>query len=745
MKKIRKNAVLLSTLLCLVSSSLPAMSCSFASETYFTYTSHPDIPLNSYADGKLGILQSSYARSYLLVAYRYLSGSTLSADEQAGMVKLWNERLSAGDFSSNTDTSGWLKARAAVPGAAKIDQIYTDRAISKEESWQTFCNCQTPAFDTATKTLQGLITKYGAGSATVKDWLDTQDKVFSNCGGAPYSGDIPKANIPNPLPASADVTLAKDRAYQIASANFYAQNYAIAAKEFESIAADAASPWSHIAGYLAIRALIREASLNKLDKNLLAKAGDRLKELSANPSYANLSADLAALASFIAARITPEQHLQELSKEKISKEMAAEFTKTIDNLVGDSDGSERPKYSALPDSVKKPELVDWIMSFQSTDDSAKQHIMERWKKTHSLPWLVAAATIAAAKDADANAIIAECQKNLSGPAHWTLFYQANRLSLKKGNTAKVRCELDKVLANPPADLPSGSLNQLKTQRLALAQNLDEFVKFGVQVPEANCSNGGTQQVPDDLDQILQGKASKEKPLLTGEAGNVIATKLPLSALKDLAANTKLPKDAQNNIAWTSWVRAVLIQDDAAAAGLAQVMKALNKAKEKLVDAYLAAKTPEDKKFAAANLMLQFSSAQPTAGWGQLQEDAFGDSSGWWWGASPVPRASSNEDGNTIENIDPLFLTPAEKATAAQQIAKLDKIETAPNYLGKIVLAYAKTHPDDPRLPQALHFVVSATHYGSTDDASKGISKQAFQLLHTKYKTSPWTKKTPYFY
>ena len=71
---------------------------------------------------------------------------------------------------------------------------------------------------------------------------------------------------------------------------------------------------------------------------------------------------------------------------------------------------------------------------------------------------------------------------------------------------------------------------------------------------------------------------------------------------------------------------------------------------------------------------------------------------------------------------------------------------APNYMGKIVIAYAKAHPSDPRVPEALALTVKATHFGSSDESkTTAVSTQAFQILHKSYAGNPWTKKTPYHY
>jgi hypothetical protein len=744
----KKFALTLSLLVSLFATPPVVLACAFDIETYFTWTTHPDVPLTKFSQGQLGILEGSYARSYLFTAYRYLSGKPLTKEEQDGALQLWNDRLTTMDYGCNTDTDVWLKARAMVPGVKKIENISTDKSIPDPDNWQYFCNCQGDSFKKAAETLQALVTKYGAGSLQVKEWLSAQDQVFSNCGDNLVDGKAQPGTIPPALPATADAALLQDRNYQIAAANFYAGNFEEARKQFEAIAADSASPWHKISGYLAVRAMIRQATLAKeSNKTLLAEAQQRIERLAANPDYANMATDIDALASYVAGRLDPGAHLHKLVEQPYTSATLGEITKTIDTLAESGYDQTATEWTKLPDSLRSPDIVDWVMTYKSDLKEAKQHSYEMWQKTRALPWLVAAASSADAEDPNASAIIAAASKEVSGPARWTLFYHVNRLNLDMGKNDQVRADLDRILNAPPADLPLGGLNELKTQRLPLSRSVAEFVKFGAQKPLCVCSNGGTTEVPDDIDQITKsGKSESLALMFTPEAGSVLINRLPLSVLKKVAQDPALPKDLKNNVAWTSWVRAVLIGDDPAARELAQVARTLNPAKTALFDRYIAATTSEDRRFAAAMLMLRFSSAVPNATWGNLSEDGYGDASGWWWGESPAQESAvTGMEGEPVETFDPLFLTAAEKAQAKAQIAKLKTVAAAPNWFAKIVLPYAKAHPTDPRVPEALHRFVKATRYGSTDDATKTYSKQAFTVLHSKYKGNTWTKQTPYYY
>src|SRR5512132_4676343 len=65
----------------------------FIPRAVFTFGPHPDMPLGPFAAGKLGVVLPSYARSYLVVAYRYLIGVPLDPAEQQAALALWSTLL----------------------------------------------------------------------------------------------------------------------------------------------------------------------------------------------------------------------------------------------------------------------------------------------------------------------------------------------------------------------------------------------------------------------------------------------------------------------------------------------------------------------------------------------------------------------------------------------------------------------------------------------------------------------------
>jgi hypothetical protein len=94
---------------------------------------------------------------------------------------------------------------------------------------------------------------------------------------------------------------------------------------------------------------------------------------------------------------------------------------------------------------------------------------------------------------------------------------------------------------------------------------------------------------------------------------------------------------------------------------------------------------------------------------------------------------------------PSFLSADQRMAASAERDRLSHIGTAPNYFGRVVLAWAKAHPEDPRVPEALHLMVRAGHFGCTNRDTGDFSRQSFELLHRRYAASEWAKQTPYWF
>jgi hypothetical protein len=273
----------------------------------FSYNRAPENPYENFAAGRLGIIKPTMTRAVLFAAYRYVNGGGFNAEEQKGLVDVWNATFKNVDFR-DVDMGGAVKKyiderKKVLTEEKKLPDAYAQSGTG----YFFFPNCTQNAFETAAETLADRITKNGATDANVKNWVEAQDTVFRNCA----SGQ----RMPDPAPPGAPVWLQKDRAYQQAAAAFYALNYDDAKLRFIAIAGDIDSPWQDIAAYLVARTLIRQASMTQNKSRAEEFYKEAETRLSIFESRSNMyKGSVDGLRGLIAYRVRPQQRMQELAR-----------------------------------------------------------------------------------------------------------------------------------------------------------------------------------------------------------------------------------------------------------------------------------------------------------------------------------------------------------------------------------------------------------------------------------------------
>lgn len=732
-------------------SSTTAFACGpFMLETVFVYTVHPSYPLQNFAAGRIGVLQPTYARSYLYVAYRHLSEAPFTTDEQQALTRLWKERL---DFYSPTSDEdlfkAWLEARKKV--ALDDPTISPYRNREKPNEWESYLNCPQDAFDTAAATLNERIAKYGAEDSAVKTWLAAQDEVFSNCGGG--------SAIPAQLPADADALQRADREYQIAAANFYSANFEEAKKRFEAIAADKNSPWQQTANYLVARALTRKASLGPAEQKdeSLSQAETQLRKILADNSFHSLHAAATRLLNLVRLRLHPRERLRELAQTLANKtpnsnlkQDLTDYTMLLDTFL------ERDEAEPAPAEIPKEEdLSDWIANFQVSGNDASEYALARWQATGSHPWLIAALTHTEGKDPKASELIAEALKVKSTSAAFvSARFHAIRLLMEQGKNADARKLLDQSLNTDRALLDESSANLFTSKRMLLAQSLPEFLADAARVPATLSWNDDGRELPTE-ESWRSGERTEQsgKPFFDRDAGHAFNEQLPISVLKEAVKSNALPTGPRRDLAQAVWLRAALLGDTNTADELAPVLVDLVPELKPFLSKYQASTQHDEKKFSAIYAWLKFPGLEPVVdiGFGREEplhkQDTYRDN---WWCRSVVEPTYPEESKEVsyftaTAGPPPAFLTPTEVQKGAAEAAALKALGTAPNYIVRQVIEYANRHTADPRVPEGLHLAVRTTRYGCTDKETARWSKAAFDLLHRKYPNNPWAKKTPYWF
>jgi hypothetical protein len=651
--------LLIAILILAVPAELPGCG-PFLPEALFFLKNAPEAPAE-FAHGQLGILLPSYERLYQVVSYRYLAGIGLNDAEQKEVLP--DDEPAAKDAPAPAAAPNpWLQARNKVPGLKPLRELDPYREVHSQGYFNIYLNCYDDAFVTAAATLKRV---QRAGPAA--DWVAAQDMVFSDCSGG--------SAIPQPAP---DSRLRADRAYQIASAKFYSEQYDAARQDFQAIAADAASPWHDIAPYVAARCLIRAGKL--------ADAETELQSIAANPALAAWHSPANDLLGYVRARLHPAERMHELALALVKPDSQASI------------GRDLIDYRVLFDKNVKPrpndDLTEWIVSFQAGGTGA----LEYWRAAHTLPWLIAALQAASPRDTATPELLAAARAvKADSPGFLTVNYQVVRLLPPDD----ARTVADQMLAG---EMPTAARNQFRTERMRLARDFEDFLRYAPRRPVAELTDG-VEPIDTSSD------------LLDGDSTLVLNRDVPLELLKQASTSTLLPDAAREQLKQVASIRALVLSDSPDFNSVFALLNAPGK--RPYVDPGYGRYTKELAKI-----------------------DPYRDN---WWCAASATNLPYNSELRKPDDTGAPFLAKAERDQAAAEWKKLESIATGPNWLTAQTLAFAQAHPQDPRVPEALYLAVRSTRYGCTDKDTGDLSHRAFDLLHRHYPNSDWAKKTPYWF
>jgi tetratricopeptide (TPR) repeat protein len=702
---------------------------------------------SSYFSGELGILQPTYARRYLLVAWRTLQGRPLTSQEQRAFTRA-PARVSDA-------VEAWRNARRKLPTPEWRDNVTTGGWISKTFSY--YVNCSDSAFFAAAKTLEAKRPASGVADAELVAWTEAQDVVFSNCG---RKFEAPPA-IPAPLGSDASAAARADRAYQIAAAQFYGGLFDEAEASFNAIARDSSSRWRTWGRYLAARAAIRQATLAAPDADSglpsLRRAEGILEEVLRDPSLSERHGAARQLHDFVTARTRPTDALV-AAAEALS---AAEATDSFDRHLGTYEyllnryesGDEDGGPSGIGDPRGSSELLDWVLTFQDGGEEAVAHSIDKWRASGSKTWLVVALSLAAANSAQRDELLtAAATIEPASPAYPTVAFHRARLLLLSGRPAEARAVLDRALDS--AHLPQSTVNLLKAARLATARAFEEYFDDALRSPV------------DVFNEEF--KTASGSPTLDRDVVDAINQRFPLTLIGRAARSARLPRSVRRELVLAAFTRAVLLDRTEATRDLLPAVAELEPSLANNLRPLRAAADAKALHDEGVLLLVRFPGLRPFVPVGREREPgklgAIDNLRDNWWcrfaGESVVPYETQYWNRGISDRLerpqqslysepssvsDPAFLTAEDRRQAEAERQELKQTDTAPNEVGRRVVEWARAHPQDPRVPEALHLVVRATRYGCTNDRTGAVSKDAFTLLHRRYPKSPWAAKTPLWF
>jgi hypothetical protein len=768
----------------------------------FVSRAQPDIRLDRYEAGSLGVVLTTYPRVFLYPAWRAIVRgapvvavpSSSGASAMSPLEKACCDNSSEDYVSLSNPVSGpnqWLAARLAIAGAPPRVAPSIWR-IEYSYPWTSYRNCPDPAWSMAAVNLKALQSRGDATPARLQAWVAAQDGVFEFCdyvaGALPKFGKppVPPPQIPAPLPDGEPLAWRQWREYQIASAYFYGGRLEEAETLFTKIGAQAGHPMQAWGEYLALRTSLRrltlstvwDAALRKLldgqgtpeqkktasevfkshrdawQQGQLAALTARGNRILAKPTLHPVHEPVRATLRRAAFLLTPAQRLAQLSDQLDDVQADPHINDALADwrrLANDLLDGVAPSIEAMR---ARHAWFDWMRTLQGCEGTLARsdtvncqventHALARWEATGKASRGESAAWLVAvlATSAKPTPELVQAAERVAetAPEYLTVQYHLVRLQRTAGQTDLARSRVEGLLAK--ASQSTSAANLLRRERFAMATGLEDAARFVQRrlTSQSNPDTGETRAASAAVEQAVQ---------IDEDGGRWLNERLSAAELLKLSELATLSQSLRISMATAAWWRADLLGKSAVANAAAERSAALLPRLGSLAKRYVTENNPQERRHLLVMASLTDSvsplvSASPVVAkneQAQRREDI--TASAW---CSIGPEDPGNRTARSLREPD----GPKPQADTAQEVATemavLRKIPPATSFVGAHVLKRLELRPADPDLPWLLYVTVQSTRGGCVGRDNETLSRTAHAKLHFLYKNNEWAKKTPYWY
>jgi hypothetical protein len=704
----------------------------------FAPSTWPEREVDAFAKGKLGILDPSFDHFYLFLAWRTLSGIPLNPDEVERVRRFdpcWTDgsRSHSGfDWASSSSwiaaQNAWRSVRATVQPLPSVPKktLNSDQTPLGYASW-SLPNCNPDAFTTAASTLKERLAMHGS-TPWVSNWAQAQDRVFDLCTSS-------KVQSPDPAPADAPAWLRADRAYQLAAAAFYAGAYLQAADQFDVIAKDATSPWRELAPYLAARSYLRMASVDTRQSKISTdeahkRAAARLTIAQALATSPERKTDVARLMQRLRLQSEPEAMQVELDR-RLS---AVRLSESLGQDLRDFSPATASK---TPSILEAGGFGEWISSLRGNTGPRPSPAVGI--ATDNAARLVVSLQAAQPGDAGNEALLVKALAiPENSPAYYTARFHAVRLTV---DHAKALSIANALLLRQDGELTVSDRNRLKSVALPHSLQLEDVAQLVYR-----------QIIPKSYGDRLQN-AFARLPVTDVAGARLLNEALPLDALHSLYTHQSTPPALKKELLGVVWVRAFVLERWDVLRSLSRAMKERYPAGSSLLQ-QLSKADAGSRKAVGALFLIRFpgivGNVTPRIHYGVrgseseiaipnmhpwLLED--GSRENWWCSMS----ATAYGDATQIKLQPVRFLIAHQTQVLRAENLVLEASRNATDYLGKIILEWAKANPNDDRLPDALRMLVRSARGGCVSENSRQFGRAAFRHLHRHFPLSQAARLT----
>jgi hypothetical protein len=318
-----------------------------------------------------------------------------------------------------------------------------------------------------------------------------------------------------------------------------------------------------------------------------------------------------------------------------------------------------------------------------------------------------------------------------------------------GRPAEARTQLASAFSGVQATGSDSALNLFAGLRMRAAATLETALadaprKILERTSEEQSALDECSMVMQDPKRPYDCRKDNSPIEFSDDAAAVFNGEMPLDTLAQAARSNALPAQLRQSVAILAWVRGVLLKNESIAA---QVLPLLPQKLQQQAGPGIG--------FHPLMTILRNPGLRPYLD-GGVQRSASYDfvesyADNWWcnnW-------AANFGQGAPVRSTSVAFLSPQMRDAGAKEEKALLGMGSAEVDLGSQVLDYARAHPSDPDVPEALYLTLRMIRYGCfhgwaesrTDqqaDQVGAIAREVGVILRRDYSTNPWTKKAaPY--
>ena len=351
---------------------------------------------------------------------------------------------------------------------------------------------------------------------------------------------------------------------------------------------------------------------------MLAQAETQLRKVLADSRLRRTHPSARRLLGYVQLRLRPNQRICQLREALLEATSPVSLRQDLtDYLVllnkwpaGNGSQNRMP----LAELRAEDELADWMLTFQRQTPSARDHAMNKWRETGSLPWLVAVTSKEQAGDANLAALLEAAEKvPQNSPAFPTIAFHRARLLAASGKGGQARSVLEQMLVKE-VSLPRSSLNLVLALQMKLARNLEEMLGSARRIPaRVGWNHFGHVIVEQPTDRRGRQRRPQPRWLFDADAARILTERMPLRLLLQAAGSKSLPPNLRREVALATWVRCGLLDREKVCRDVVPILKQLAPELKGDLRRYVSAPNSQARRFAAVFTIPAISWPAPVCG------------------------------------------------------------------------------------------------------------------------------------